>query len=173
VTVLDSRELVSKISLVTLGASAQPILRALHTVSHAKEPLALDDEMEGAHVWMFGAPIAKTKVRTTLGDYALRIEFLGLEGTANMQRLGDVVRPAHLVVLVLTGDEEPETVAATAQSIRAQMRAERSEQLAVWIEHDRGRSYGLPVLGSGKGGASSLLSAIVQTIRSGKSPGPL
>src|SRR5689334_982103 len=71
VPVLASRELISHVSVVSLGGhSAEPLLRGLRTVSRSKEPLAVDDEVPNANVFMFGAPIEKTRVHTAYGDYA-------------------------------------------------------------------------------------------------------
>jgi hypothetical protein len=171
VPVLASRELISHVSVVALsGKSAEPLLRGLRTVSHSKEPLAIDDEVADANIFMFGAPIEKTRVRTAYGDYALRVEFLGVDGAAH-QRLNEVLRGSHLVVVVLRGDEPEAEVTAALKTIRAGMRTDRADQVALWLEGERRASYPAPVIGVGKGGGAKLLSTIVSTIRSGVSPG--
>ncbi len=167
--VIDSKELVSKVSLVSLtGSSPEAVLRGLHTIARAKEPIALDDDVKDSQVWMFGTPIAKTKVKTPGGDLALRIEFVGLGGTENGERLGDVVRPAHLVVLVLKGDESADTVDKALAAIKPHLRPDRADQLCLWLEKQGSASYSAPVIGVGK---NALLPGIVRTISSGKSPG--
>ena len=171
VPVLASRELISHVSVVSLsGRAAEPLLRGLRTVSRAKEPLAVDDEVPNADVFMFGAPIERTRVHTAHGEYALRVEFVGVDGAAH-RRLDDVVRASHLVVVVLKGDEPVADVAAALKTIRAGMRADRADQVALWLEGEARAPYPAPVIGVGKGGGSPLLSAIVKTIRSGVAPG--
>ncbi len=172
IPLVDSHELVSNVAIVGLtGTPTQGLMRAIHAAEHAKEPLATDDQSPEAPVWMFGSPVTKVKAHTSAGDCSLRIEFLGFDGIGN-DRLSEVVKPAHLVVLVLSGTETKDVIEAALKKIRGEVRPERIDQVVIWAEHDAPGPFSAPFISSSKAGPAGLLSAIVKTIASGKPPAP-
>jgi hypothetical protein len=150
-TDLSAHEVISKVSIVTLGGKGEGLFRQLLAASKTKERLAVDSSQD-TPILMFGAP-TQTKVTTSVGACKLRLEFLGVDGTQGPQ-VGDVVSSAHLVVLVVSGHEPKEEIDTAVTKLRKQMRPDRKSQLVVWS----------------KGDGKSLLSTVVRTIQTGKLP---
>jgi hypothetical protein len=155
-SVLDSKELFSKVTIVDLqGNASEATIRDLQKATHGKGPIAIDDQSPDHPVWMYETKIANQKVRVQAGELALHVEFVGVNGTKH-ERLEEAVSPAHLVVVLVKGDETKEQLAEAKTAIESRLRSDRKDAI---------------LFQPAKAGGPALLGEIIKTIKSGKAPG--